>query len=153
LLPSFFITLAAIFYIYSSTLKMGSVRSRKTVSRILVDHTASHFGVGYSCLHFTLFCAGPLERAVMAFSVRKNTRELLAGLPAEGDINCIYGVRALCTIALYLAHKVITLAFSPYVNRVQLTEVIGKNIRLFSLSLGPTQSPIQWVPGPKRLIV
>jgi hypothetical protein len=64
----------------------------------------------------------------MAFSVRKNTRELLAGLPAEGDINCIYGVRALCTVALYLAHKVITLASSPYFNRVKLTEVTGTNI-------------------------
>lgn len=66
---------------------------------------------------------GPLERAVMAFSIRKSIRELFAGLPAEGDINCIYGIRALCTIALYLAHKVITLAFSPYFNRVKLTEV------------------------------
>jgi hypothetical protein len=72
---------------------------------------------------FTLFCAGPLARAVMAFSVRKNVAHLLSDLPAEGDINCIYGVRALCTIALYLAHKVITFAFSPYFNRVKLTEV------------------------------
>jgi hypothetical protein len=61
----------------------------------------------------------------MAFSVGKNLRELLAELPAEGDINCIYGVRALCTIAVYLAHKVITLASSPYFNRVKLTEVTG----------------------------
>jgi hypothetical protein len=59
----------------------------------------------------------------MAFSLRKNISELLVDLPAEGDINCIHGVRALCTVALYLAHKVITLAFSPYSNRVALTEV------------------------------
>jgi hypothetical protein len=59
----------------------------------------------------------------MAFSVRKNVDELLADLPADGDINCIYGVRAVCTIALYLAHIVITLMFSPYSNRVVLTEV------------------------------
>jgi len=59
----------------------------------------------------------------MAFSLRKNIRELLADLPAEGDIHCVYGVRALCTTALYVAHKVITLAFSPYSNRVALTEV------------------------------
>jgi hypothetical protein len=78
----------------------------------------------------------------MAFSVRKNLRELLAGLPAEGDINCIYGVRALCTIALYLAHKVIILASSPHFNRVKLIEV-----RLFFLSLAATLPPIRWVPG------
>ena len=59
----------------------------------------------------------------MAFSLRKNIKQLLVDLPAEGDINCIHGVRAVCTIALYLAHKVITLAFSPYSNRVALTEV------------------------------
>jgi hypothetical protein len=64
-----------------------------------------------------------MERLVMAFSVRKNVDELLADVPADGDITCIYGVRAVCTIALYLAHKVITLAFSPYSNRVVLTEV------------------------------
>ena len=59
----------------------------------------------------------------MAFSLRKNIRDLLADLPEEGDIHCVYGVRALCTIALYVAHKVITLAFSPYSNRLALTEV------------------------------
>jgi hypothetical protein len=77
-------------------------------------------------MKFTLFCSGLLERIFLAFSVRKNVNELLAEVPDEGDINCIYGVRAVCTVALYLAHKVITLAFSPYSNRVTLTEVIKK---------------------------
>lgn len=66
---------------------------------------------------------GHVERFLMAFSLRKNMRELLADLPTEGDIHCVHGVRALCTAALYVAHKVITLAFSPYSNRVALTEV------------------------------
>jgi hypothetical protein len=83
----------------------------------------------------------------MAFSLRKNAKELLAGLPAEGDINCIYGLRALCTVALYLTHKVIMLAFSQYFNRVKLTEVIGKYFRFFSFSLGTTQPQIQQVLG------
>jgi hypothetical protein len=59
----------------------------------------------------------------MAFSLRKNIRELMADLPAEGDINCIYGVRALCATAIYVGHIVFALAFSPYSNRVALTEV------------------------------
>jgi hypothetical protein len=59
-------------------------------------------------------------------------------LPAEGDINCIYGVRAVCTIALYLAHKVISLAFSPYSNRVVLTEVTVANIYRVILFVGVT---------------
>jgi hypothetical protein len=59
----------------------------------------------------------------MAFSLRKNIRELMADLPAEGDINCIYGVRALCTTAIYVTHIVFILGFIPYSNRVALTEV------------------------------
>jgi hypothetical protein len=59
----------------------------------------------------------------VAFSLRKNARELLTDLPVEGDINCIHGVRALCTIAVYLLHRTLTLGFIPYSNRVELTEV------------------------------
>jgi hypothetical protein len=65
----------------------------------------------------------PFEKLFMAFSLRKNIRELVADLPAEGDINCIYGVRALCTIAIYVVHKMLALAFSPYSDRVAFTEV------------------------------
>ncbi|XP_066998898.2 nose resistant to fluoxetine protein 6 [Anabrus simplex] len=67
-------------------------------------------------------CEGKLERMVMAFSFRKNVATLLEDLPADGDINCIYGIRALGTIALYVAHKIITLALVPYSNRIELTQ-------------------------------
>lgn len=60
---------------------------------------------------------------VLAFSIHKNIAELTADLPAEGDINCIYGIRAIGTVLLYLAHKVIMLCLTPYANRVNLTEV------------------------------
>ncbi|XP_069696138.1 nose resistant to fluoxetine protein 6-like [Periplaneta americana] len=84
---------------------------------------------------------GQLQRVIMAFSIRKNLDELLAELPAEGDINCIYGIRAICTIALYLAHKVITLALSPYSNRVTLTEVSNESWgTIFRASLVYTDS-------------
>ncbi|PSN54851.1 hypothetical protein C0J52_12407 [Blattella germanica] len=66
---------------------------------------------------------GQMKRLVMAFSIKKNIDELTADLPAEGDINCIHGIRAIFTAALYLAHKVIMLCLSPYTNRVSLTEV------------------------------
>jgi hypothetical protein len=59
----------------------------------------------------------------MAFSLRKNIRVLMADLPAEGDINCIYGVRALCATAIYLFHTGIPLLFTPYSNRVAFSEV------------------------------
>lgn len=66
---------------------------------------------------------GQLQRLVMAFSIHKNFAELTADLPAEGDINCIYGIRAIGTAILFMAHRVIVLGFSPYFNRVDLTEV------------------------------
>ncbi|KAJ9593682.1 hypothetical protein L9F63_014777, partial [Diploptera punctata] len=66
---------------------------------------------------------GQLQRMIMAFSIHKNIDELTADLPDEGDINCIYGIRAIGTALLYLAHKVIMLCLSPYSNRVELTEV------------------------------
>jgi hypothetical protein len=59
----------------------------------------------------------------MAFSVRKNVEELLAELPSEGDVNCIYGVRALCTIMLYIIHKVGAIGYTPYSNKIVFTEV------------------------------
>ncbi|GFG33259.1 hypothetical protein Cfor_03997 [Coptotermes formosanus] len=70
-----------------------------------------------------LLLTGHWESLLMAFSLRKNARELLADLPVEGNINCIHGVRALCIIATYMAHKFMIFGFIPYSNRVELTEV------------------------------
>lgn len=70
--------------------------------------------------------AGKLERAVMAFSLRRNWAALMADLPADGDIPCIHGIRALFSFSLYVAHKVITLALIPYVNRVELTKAANE---------------------------
>ncbi|KAK7871932.1 hypothetical protein R5R35_009735 [Gryllus longicercus] len=72
--------------------------------------------------------AGAAERAVMAFSLRRNWAALVATLGAggDGDIPCIHGVRALFSLSLYVAHKVITLALMPYVNRVELTQAANE---------------------------
>ncbi|GLH06368.1 uncharacterized protein GBIM_11901, partial [Gryllus bimaculatus] len=64
----------------------------------------------------------------MAFSLRRNWAALVATLGAggDGDIPCIHGVRALFSLSLYVAHKVITLALMPYVNRVELTQAANE---------------------------
>lgn len=61
--------------------------------------------------------------AVRAFSLKQTTAKLLREGSAEGDIECIHGIRALCSLALYIAHKLIPLAMTPFTNRTYLTEV------------------------------
>lgn len=41
----------------------------------------------------------------------------------DADITCIYGIRALATIVLYVAHQLITISRIPFSNRTFLTEV------------------------------
>nr|CAD7256296.1 unnamed protein product [Timema shepardi] len=66
---------------------------------------------------------GKLEKMLMAFSIKKTLPELLSVEKGDGDIKCIHGVRALATVALYVAHKVLALAFLPYSNRIHLTQL------------------------------
>nr|CAD7401224.1 unnamed protein product [Timema cristinae] len=68
---------------------------------------------------------GKLEKMLMAFSIKKTLPELLSVEKGDGDIKCIHGIRALATVALYVAHKVLALAFLPYSNRIKLTQVDG----------------------------
>nr|CAD7441389.1 unnamed protein product [Timema bartmani] len=66
---------------------------------------------------------GKLEKMLMAFSIKKTLPELLSVDKGDGDIKCIHGIRALATVALYVAHKVLALAFLPYSNRIHLTQL------------------------------
>lgn len=50
--------------------------------------------------------------------------KLLRAGNADGDIECIHGIKALCTLVLYVAHKLIPLGMLPFTNRTFLTEVI-----------------------------
>lgn len=68
---------------------------------------------------------------MLAFSLKQSVRKLFREGNAEGDIECIHGIRALCSIALYIAHKLIPLGMMPFTNRNFLTEV--SNITRFKL--------------------
>jgi len=61
---------------------------------------------------------------LIAFSLRRSWAVLSA--PDEigsSDIRCMHGLRAVCSLALYMAHKVIPAASAPYSNRGKLTQV------------------------------
>lgn len=63
----------------------------------------------------------------MSFSLRRTIKALLKEATDGADITCIYGIRALATIALYVAHQLITISRIPFSNRTSLTEVRSLN--------------------------
>lgn len=66
----------------------------------------------------------------MSFSLRRTIKSLLKEATDAADITCIYGIRALTTIVLYVAHQLITISRMPFSNRTFLTEVRSYGIRL-----------------------
>lgn len=68
----------------------------------------------------------------MSFSLRRTIKALLKEATDAADITCIYGIRALTTMVLYVAHQLITISRIPYSNRTSLTEVrsLDKIVRL-----------------------
>ncbi|KYQ48477.1 Nose resistant to fluoxetine protein 6 [Trachymyrmex zeteki] len=63
------------------------------------------------------------ERIIMSFSLRRTIKALLKEATDAADITCIYGIRALATIVLYVAHQLITISRIPFSNRTSLTEI------------------------------
>lgn len=59
----------------------------------------------------------------MSFSLRRTIKALFKEATSTEDITCIHGIRALATIALYVAHQVIIISRIPFNNRISLTEV------------------------------
>lgn len=78
----------------------------------------------------------------MSFSLRRTIKALLKETTGGADITCVHGIRALATIALYVAHQLVTIARIPFSNRTSLTEVrssSGKSSRLCIITL-PTSN-------------
>lgn len=69
------------------------------------------------------------ERIIMSFSLRRTVGSLLReSKPGTSDVTCIHGIRSLCTIALYIAHHIIQIGWTPYVNRIALTELANNPV-------------------------
>ncbi|XP_018398460.1 PREDICTED: uncharacterized protein LOC108776360 [Cyphomyrmex costatus] len=63
------------------------------------------------------------ERIIMSFSLRRTIKALLKEATDAADITCIYGIRALAMIFIYVAHQIITISRIPFSNRTSLTEI------------------------------
>nr|XP_033338952.1 uncharacterized protein LOC117227633 isoform X1 [Megalopta genalis] len=68
------------------------------------------------------------ERIIMAFSLRKNLKTLLKRGTNSFDISCIHGLRAIGALLIYTAHKFVPLLTMPYVNRLDVSQVVTKPI-------------------------
>uniref|UniRef100_A0A240PJW8 Nose resistant-to-fluoxetine protein N-terminal domain-containing protein n=1 Tax=Anopheles atroparvus TaxID=41427 RepID=A0A240PJW8_ANOAO len=60
------------------------------------------------------------------FSLIKNTRSILSLKEERNDIACVHGIRFLNAMLLLIAHKCMALFFNPYVNRTEMSEVLGQ---------------------------
>ncbi|XP_050075613.1 nose resistant to fluoxetine protein 6 [Anopheles maculipalpis] len=60
------------------------------------------------------------------FSLIKNTRSILSFKEERNDIACVHGIRFLNAMLLLIAHKSMALFFNPYVNRTEMSEVLGQ---------------------------
>ncbi|KAG5317256.1 NRF6 protein, partial [Pseudoatta argentina] len=63
------------------------------------------------------------ERIIMSFSLRRTIKALLKEATDAADITCIYGIRTLAMIVLYVGHQLMTIPRIPFSNRISFTEI------------------------------
>ncbi|EAT43759.1 AAEL004824-PA, partial [Aedes aegypti] len=67
-----------------------------------------------------------LHQTLMSFSVKRTFRQLVGGedetLAGKDVVGCLSGLRALATIALFCALRLIPMGFQPFTNRNEFTE-------------------------------
>lgn len=60
---------------------------------------------------------------LMAFSIKKTAKMLFKFDDSDEIISCIYGLKGLSTILLFISLKFLTIGHLPFTNRAHLTEV------------------------------
>lgn len=63
---------------------------------------------------------------IIAFSLIKNTKNLLSLKRDANDIACVHGIRAVNAYLLIISHKSMALFFNPYANRTAMAETVGQ---------------------------
>ncbi|XP_065335548.1 nose resistant to fluoxetine protein 6-like [Cloeon dipterum] len=62
------------------------------------------------------------QRFLLAFSLSRNTGDLMKTDTAFDDINCLHGIRAVFSLIIYLIHRGVFGLFIPFTNRTELAE-------------------------------
>lgn len=62
---------------------------------------------------------GAENRVLMAFSIRRGLKDLFA--EGKDEFPCIHGIRAICTILLYVAHRLMPMSAILFSNRLVVT--------------------------------
>ncbi|XP_018359390.1 PREDICTED: uncharacterized protein LOC108758780 [Trachymyrmex cornetzi] len=68
------------------------------------------------------------ERIIMSFSLRRTIKALLKEATDAADITCIYGIRTLAMIILYVGHQLMTIPRIPFSNRISFTEIANSPV-------------------------
>jgi len=63
----------------------------------------------------------------MSFSLRRTIKALLKEAMDAADITCIYGIRTLAMIIIYVGHRLMAIPRIPFSNRISFTEVKSLN--------------------------
>lgn len=66
---------------------------------------------------------GLLTRVAMAFSLKRNMRDLLRTDVPDDDISCLHGLRAIFSLIIYILHRQVFGLFVPMTNRTELAEI------------------------------
>ncbi|XP_052873828.1 nose resistant to fluoxetine protein 6 [Anopheles cruzii] len=69
---------------------------------------------------------GDPAELLTAFSLIRNVRAIVCLKEERNDIACVHGIRFLNAMLLLIAHKSMALFFNPYVNRTEMSEILGQ---------------------------
>ncbi|XP_018325878.1 nose resistant to fluoxetine protein 6 [Agrilus planipennis] len=84
---------------------------------------------------------------LLCFSFRKNVKTLFSTKRPSNDIEAIHGVRFLNALCLIMAHKALALFFVPYMNRTEMSEILGKPWSVFGRAASLYTDPFIMMSG------
>jgi hypothetical protein len=68
-----------------------------------------------------------LDPWMTAFSLINNTKQLISLKRESSDIKSAHGIRCFNAIMLIISHKCMAIFFNPYMNRTEMSEILGQS--------------------------
>ncbi|KAF5307726.1 hypothetical protein FQR65_LT06597 [Abscondita terminalis] len=84
---------------------------------------------------------------LLAFSLRKNMAALLSTKRTSSDIESVHGIRFINAFMLVISHKSMALFFIPYVNRTNMSEIMGQPWSVFGRAASLYTDPFIMISG------
>ncbi|KAK4880106.1 hypothetical protein RN001_008252 [Aquatica leii] len=84
---------------------------------------------------------------LVAFSLRKNVSALFSTERTTNDIESVHGIRFINAFMLVISHKSMALFFIPYMNRTNMSEIMGKPWTVFGRAASLYTDPFIMISG------